>query len=207
MVLFHGKQIPTLKGVYELVGDKLGYEWKVIGRVYRMMQPTTMAAADLIRARAFRMTSKLVRTANNEQIIDILSRPNIGVLDPIKKGDGGGAGIFIGVDAGTCGAVSVSINQPPQQQQLQTPQPALPEALECNDYTLDEGDEDETTGGEAQPRQHIEMNGCVPVTDDPMDRHRPRSPGSSKKYERAMAEAKARLDAKRARQEAKRGLS
>lgn len=94
---------------YRLVAEKTGFDEKTVARVWRMMQPTTGLATDFLKARAFRLARKVVRDASVDQALDILSRPNIGVLDPIKKQEGGPGGFFISVTADSCGAVNVGI--------------------------------------------------------------------------------------------------
>lgn len=71
---------------------------------------TSGAAADYLRSNALKMAMRVVRKANVDQAIDVLSRPNIGVLEPAKgKESGGGGGFFISVNADSCGAVKVGV--------------------------------------------------------------------------------------------------
>lgn len=113
---------------YELAAQETGYDESTVGRVWRMMQPTTELATDFFKARAFRMAAKVVKDADPSLLVDILSRPNIGVLEPIKKQEGGmGGGFLVNVSADSLGAVSVAVGQlPAPQAQLPPPSTPLP---------------------------------------------------------------------------------
>jgi hypothetical protein len=180
--------------VYELVSEETGFDSKTVGRVWRMLQPTTGLAVDFIKARAFRMARKIVNEASVPDMIDILSRPNIGVLEPIKKVEGGaGGGFFLSVAMDSCGGVQVSAAAGVQPQPLApTPTPlSLPPA-----EAPVEADIIEETGVEEEKCNDYTLPAAPDV--DPHARHRPRAPGNSKAYEDALAAAKIRI-AKRAK--------
>lgn len=90
-----------------------------IGNAIQRYQPTTNIAEVILKRGAARLASRIVRRANVTEAVDILSRPNIGVLDPIKKSEGGG-GFIISMQADSCGAVKVGVafGQQPEHPQL-----------------------------------------------------------------------------------------
>lgn len=158
---------------YELAGEEVGFDAKTVGRVWRMLQPTTGLATDYIRARAFRMARKVVTEASVPDLIDILSRPNVGVLEPIKKQEAGGGGFFISVSADSCGAVNVGIQGAPAQ-------PQLPAPMEIDGDTI----EMEAEEVEEAPKP-IKSRGF----------------GVSDRYKQALEQAKARLEKRRKKNE------
>jgi hypothetical protein len=84
--------------------------YETVYHVQRRFRPTTDAATDYIRANSLRLAMRVVRKANVEQAIGILSRPNIGVLDPQgESGVGGGRMFQIGVSVDSLGSVKVGV--------------------------------------------------------------------------------------------------
>lgn len=171
--------------LYELVAEETGFDAKTVYRVWRMMQPTTGLAVDFIRARAFKLARKIVQDASVSEAMDILSRPNIGVLEPIKKGPEGGGGFFISVSADSCGAVNVGIG-------AAQPQAALPPAEEKEGEVFDavmwnEGGEpqDERRSLEASPLEQKRKHGGQPGE---------RGPGKSLRFQQAVEEVKKKLE-------------
>lgn len=82
--------------------------------VYNLVRrfiPSVEAADSYLKANALRLAMRVVRKANVDQSIDILSRSNIGALAPAKTESGGGGGFFLSVQADTCGAVKIGIVQ------------------------------------------------------------------------------------------------
>lgn len=214
------REIRGMMRCYELVSAETGFPVETVRAVWRMMQPTTGIAADFIKARAFRMARRLVKEASPDQIINILERPNIGVLEPVKKVDSGGGGFFMNVSMDSLGSVSVAVAGGQEVGQLQPPQDALPEP-ESEDDLEEEGvleGEYQLEPGEPEPDPEPtpRVFGSMQERDesmDPLARHRPRAPGKSKAYEEALAAAQVKLDRrkkwieKRARQKAKSTLS
>jgi len=85
-------------------GKHEGSIWKLLSKYRR---PTTKAATWYLRTQAFAMAQNIVEKGSPADHIDVLSRPNIGVLEPIKKvGGEGGSGLFISVQVGSCGGVA-----------------------------------------------------------------------------------------------------
>lgn len=95
--------------IYEAIGKMYGRDPGVVRLTIRRLLPTTDIATDLLRAKAHHLTRRLIRKANTTEILDILSRPNIGVLEPIKKVDSGSGNIIIGVSMESCGAVNIGV--------------------------------------------------------------------------------------------------
>lgn len=96
--------------------DKIGVESSrstgTIWAIVKRMTPTVDVAQDYFRANAFRMAHKIVKEGSPQLLVDVLSRPNVGALDPIKQESGGGGGFFLSVQADSCGAVTVAVQQP-----------------------------------------------------------------------------------------------
>lgn len=76
-----------------------------IWRFIRSVRDTTSLARAYFRAKAYTLTKRVVEKANVDQSIDILTRPNMGVLDPINRDGNGATGVFVSVSAGSCGAI------------------------------------------------------------------------------------------------------
>lgn len=167
--------------LYELVAEETGFDAKTVYRVWRMMQPTTGLAVDFIRARAFKLARKIVQDASVSEAMDILSRPNIGVLEPIKKGPEGGGGFFISVSADSCGAVNVGIGAPQPQTALP---PAGEEEIQGEVFEAVMWDEE----AKAPPQEEKRKHGGQPGE---------RGPGKSLRFQQAVEEVKKKL-AKRA---------
>lgn len=115
-------QVPRMQiyqDLYELFEGK--YHVNSIASVIQRYQPTTNIAEVILKKGAARLAVRIVRRANVTEAIDVLSRPNIGVLDPIKKMEGGGS-FIMSITAESCGTVKVgmAIAGPPEATQLTT---------------------------------------------------------------------------------------
>lgn len=66
------------------------------------LRPTTALARATLKARAAEITERILDKADVDQLIDVASRPNVGVLDVIPATRGGGVNVGLGI------AVSVS---------------------------------------------------------------------------------------------------
>jgi hypothetical protein len=112
-------------GVYEScakIAEEYGRTQETIYGLVRRFNPSTDAAEALIKANALRLAVRVVRKANVDQAIDILSRPNMGVLQPTQQAGSGGGGFFLSVQADSCGAVvKVATVQPGTFESLQKP--------------------------------------------------------------------------------------
>lgn len=78
------------------------------GLVYRLTADTTGVATAFIKSNALKLTMRVVREASVQQAMDILERPNIGVLAPKKQAAEGARGFFLTVQADSCGAVKAT---------------------------------------------------------------------------------------------------
>ena len=76
--------------------------------VRRQYLPTTTLAAHYLKAKALQLAERIVAEANVEEAIDVLSRPNIGVLEPLPKGQSQPPiRIFTSIDISSLGGVNV----------------------------------------------------------------------------------------------------
>src|SRR5262245_59220066 len=93
----------------KLVSKELDIPWETVYGVQRRLRPTVGLAEDYLRANAFKLATRVVRKANVDQAMNILSRPNVGVLHPAAgAGEGGGSRFMIGVSIDSLGAVKVA---------------------------------------------------------------------------------------------------
>lgn len=73
----------------EDIAAMTGWSNEEVREVRRVFFPTASLAADYLRASSLRLAMRVVEEANVEEAVDILSRPNIGVLEPARKADAG----------------------------------------------------------------------------------------------------------------------
>lgn len=137
----------TLMDSYRAVGAIIGKPPVMVAKLVQRMRPTTDLARMYFRAKAYKMAKKVVAKANVSEIVDVLSRPNIGVLDAVKKVEGGNGGFFLTVNADSCGAVKVGVLQPTTQEPMQ-----LDSGIEVEYGENDEGNGDAPIEGDASPR-------------------------------------------------------
>lgn len=91
---------------YKKVGEILGRNYQTIAAAVLRLSPSTGVAQDYLKSRALKMARRVVKEAKANELIDVLSRPNMGVLAP-KQDAGGQTGFFLSVSVDTCGAVKV----------------------------------------------------------------------------------------------------
>lgn len=109
----------SLMDSYTLVAAQVGRDAKTIAGLIQRLKPTTDLARMYFRAKAYKMAKRIVNKGSASELMDVLQRPSVGVLDPVKKIEGGGGGFFLTVNAESCGAVKVGVLQaPPAQKQL-----------------------------------------------------------------------------------------
>lgn len=102
----------------EAVALEFGRDKTTIYNVMRRFEPTNEVAEAYLKAQALRLAVRVVREANPEQAIDILSRKNMGVIAPKAEEGAGGGGFFLSVQADSCGAVKIGVaTQAPMFQQ------------------------------------------------------------------------------------------
>jgi hypothetical protein len=117
------------------------------------LQSTKDLAAQYLESQAYRLTKRLVKEARTPEIIDILTRPNVGVLAPHAKESSGGQGFFLSVQAESCGAVKVGIATG----QLPGGQHGLPEKVESEVNGADPFDPTDGWYGEGVAQQEREI--------------------------------------------------
>lgn len=95
---------------YKYVAMRLGRSPGVIKNALGRIRSTTKLAEAKLRAGSSQMVDRLMAEADASQLMNILSRPNIGVLEPAaKEGGNGFNGFKIAVQADTCGAVQIGV--------------------------------------------------------------------------------------------------
>lgn len=87
------------------VATKSGRSVAAISRLRAKYSPTTFLAERLIKAKALDLTQRVIDKADVDQSIEVLSRPNVGVLQPLKSGGGDFGGVHISVSANSVGAI------------------------------------------------------------------------------------------------------
>lgn len=93
----------------EIVGQAMNIPATTVYTAQNRLQPSTDIAADVLRAGAFKLAQRVLRKGNVDQAIDVLSRPNIGVLAPAKESGSSGPAFRIGVQVDALGAISVGV--------------------------------------------------------------------------------------------------
>ena len=99
-----------LTETYKVIGDAVNRDFKTVCDVIKRYLPTTDLGTAILRANAADMALKIVKKGTVAELIDVLERPNIGVLDPVKKGGGEAeTGFVLSVSADSLGAVKVGV--------------------------------------------------------------------------------------------------
>jgi hypothetical protein len=101
----------SLTEAYKSVAETMGRDWKVIASVMYRLQPTTDFAKVYLKAEALKLARRVVRNANVGEALDVLTRPNIGVLQPIKSRASGGAQVFCSITLDSIGAIARPASQ------------------------------------------------------------------------------------------------
>jgi hypothetical protein len=87
----------------------IGWPETEVRDVRAMFFPTPGLAKDYLLANALKLAQRVVEEANVEESIDILSRPNIGVLEPVVKAQNQPRiGIITNINTSTLGGVMPS---------------------------------------------------------------------------------------------------
>lgn len=114
-ILTYVKKYPQ-KTIRE-VAREFGRDESTISRLLKQFRPTTELARATILARASQLVERVADKADVDQLIDILSRPNVGVLEPVagKGGGSGGAnvGILVSVQQGSLAAIATNTETVP----------------------------------------------------------------------------------------------
>lgn len=93
------------------VATEFGRTADTVSRLLKDLRPTTELARATLLSRAHELVERVTEKADVDQLIDVLSRPNVGVLEPIASKAGGGGtsvGILVSVNQGTLAAVTQS---------------------------------------------------------------------------------------------------
>lgn len=106
---FRDDAVPIMEA-YQRTADRTGFSIQAVENVVKRNRPTTHAAREYLSANALKLAMRMVRNADVDQSIDILSRPNMNVLEPVKKVEAQ-SGFFMSVSVDTCGAVKVAGGQ------------------------------------------------------------------------------------------------
>lgn len=100
----------TGKKTPQMLAREFGRDESTIHRLIAEFRPTTELAKAKILSQASALVDRVLEKADVDQLIDLLQRPNIGVLDPMvdpKKAGGGPGGVLVNVQAGSLAAVNV----------------------------------------------------------------------------------------------------
>ncbi len=93
--------------------------WDVLQR----LRPTTDLAKMYLKAKAYRLVKRFVKKAEPGEILDVLSRPGMNVIEAAKTASQS-SGFFLSVNVDSCGAVKMGVASGT------APVAALPEAVE-----------------------------------------------------------------------------
>lgn len=89
---------------YFKISEDVHREQETVRKFIRSMRDTTTMATRTIRARSSSMVEKVLRKADPALLVDILQRPNIGVLKPVVREPVNQLGIFVSVGRDSLGA-------------------------------------------------------------------------------------------------------
>ena len=120
-----------LTETYKIIGEAVGRDHKTVCDAIHRYLPTTDLGTAILRAHSADMAMKIVKKGTVSELIDVLERPNIGVLEPVKKGGGEeNTGVMLSVSVESLGVVKagVSIGGGATPKALAQPVPALPTA-------------------------------------------------------------------------------
>lgn len=94
---------PTM--AYITAAKEVGVDASSVRYHVKQLKSTVALAKLKIKAKASAMVDRIIEKAPTSELIDILSRPNIGVLEPAQKGGQGSGGFMLTVAMDSCGAV------------------------------------------------------------------------------------------------------
>lgn len=135
------------------IAFRLGRDRKTIGRFVSSMTDSTPLATAMIRAGAHKLAKKVLEKADVDQALDILSRPNIGVLRPIQKVSDGPQ-IMISVNQDSLGGVApanmvnTALPATPLTAAIDSVKLAIVGGNDGNSIETPEGQTDRQSGGE-----------------------------------------------------------
>lgn len=96
------------------VSAEFGRDIHTISKLLKRLRPTTELARATLLSRANELVTRVADKADIDQLIDVLSRPNVGVLDPVANKGGGGAhvGILVSVSPAHLAALTPAAPEP-----------------------------------------------------------------------------------------------
>lgn len=103
--------------IYQEIALRTRLHIATVADIIRRNTPTVNLAQSYLKAKAMRLAYRIVKKATVAEAMDVLSRPNIGVLAPAKQATGGNGGFFLSVQAESLGGVKVGmavLDSPPQ---------------------------------------------------------------------------------------------
>lgn len=104
----HGIMLACTMISEDLGRDGYSLAPKAVWNLLQRLRPTTDIAKMYLKARAYKLARRIVRKANVSEAIDLLSRPDMGVIAPKLASDNAvGGGFFLSVEMDTCGAVKI----------------------------------------------------------------------------------------------------
>lgn len=112
---------------YKAAAQAVGVTAAMVQQHVKALRSTVRLAKMKILAKSSAMVDKIVEKAPTNELIDILSRPNVGVLEPAQKGQQSNGGFILSVAMDSCGAVRATAAMLPESEPL-----ALPPLVDLN---------------------------------------------------------------------------
>lgn len=101
---------------YNVVAREMGIDAASVRHHVKALRSTVQLAKRKLLSKASAMVDRIVEKAPTSELIDILSRPNIGVLEPAQKNNNSGGGFFLSVEVGSLGGVRATAAMLPDAQ-------------------------------------------------------------------------------------------
>lgn len=111
------KRVPGTSewAAYQAAAKAVGVGVAEVQAQVKALRSTVRLAKMRILAKSSAMVNKIIDKAPTGELIDILSRPNVGVLEPAQKGAQGSGGFILSVAMDSCGAVRATAAMLPEQ--------------------------------------------------------------------------------------------
>lgn len=97
-----------LMASYGWVARKMAVSEDTVKKYWKEYRSTAKLATRKIQAKSSAIVETVLKEASPGELIDLLSRPNIGVLEPMRQGNQG-SGFIVSVSADSCGGVKVGV--------------------------------------------------------------------------------------------------
>lgn len=101
------------------IARMFGRDFATVTKLLKGLKSSTTLARAMVAARSAELVARVLEKADVDQAIDILQRANVGVLEPLAKGGGGGGnhvGILVSVSPGSLPAVDSTVYTDGQRQ-------------------------------------------------------------------------------------------